>query len=594
MEKKKAITLTLIGMFIFLFGVIGLTYAYWSRTLTQEDENLVYSDCLKLEVSWGSGGFTLDNAYPMTNEELVKDFFPSQEPYTFTITNNCSKEIPVSINMESLTADEPNLKDDYVDVILWSNEDTESKFEPETDEVLSHQGSRIEIGSEKETPSYKLIENKKNGSKLIADAKEAYQLYKFKLGANDTKSFNLLLFMDYDTPVDGTIVDGVPVQTNNANWAGKITLNNYEIPKAKIGGRDVELADNGNGLYAVEHTDANITDENGETESGWTQIEYRYAGMNFEDHDIYAFHSDIDNSITGYCHSLEECTNHYGYAISQNQGKCEVFRTAKDKNYVHNYVTFNNELWRIIGLVNVLVPQADGKEKVEQRLKIIKDQPFEEGMTWNSTYDNDWTQSSLMKYLNTDYYNGIISDGDSIKSRLTDQLSKNMIDTEISWNIGGSENDETSSNEFYERERGSIGGKGAPEKYEWNSNNTVEDTIYHSIGLIYPSDLGYATSGGTLGREKCYNSSGISSIECVVNDWIATKGVMWTITTDIEENGYAFYWTQSTFKMNYMFDAVNRCNYLVFPTLYLKKDVQIVNDDNDGSYEKPYQLKLES
>ena len=100
MEKKKAITLTLIGMFIFLFGVIGLTYAYWSRTLTQEDENLVYSDCLKLEVSWGSGGFTLDNAYPMTNEELVKDFFPSQEPYTFTITNNCSKEIPVSINME--------------------------------------------------------------------------------------------------------------------------------------------------------------------------------------------------------------------------------------------------------------------------------------------------------------------------------------------------------------------------------------------------------------------------------------------------------------------------------------------------------------
>ncbi len=228
MEKKKTITLTLIGLFIFLFGVIGLTYAFWSRTLTQEDKNLVYSDCLKLDVSWGEHGFTLTNAYPMTNDELVNDFFPSQEPYTFTITNSCNKEVPVSINMESLTAEDPELKDDYVDVILWEKKDTETNvFDPESNTVLSHQGSRNEIGSLEETPSYKLIDNKINSNKLITDAKEAYQLYKFKLGANATKSFNLLLFMDYDTPVDGTEVDGVPVQTNNAHWAGKITLNNY-------------------------------------------------------------------------------------------------------------------------------------------------------------------------------------------------------------------------------------------------------------------------------------------------------------------------------------------------------------------------------
>ena len=585
MKNKKAITLTLIGLFIFLFSIIGLTYAYWQITRTQSDENLVYTDCLKLDVTWGEKGFSLTNAYPMTYKELVSDFFPTQTPYHFTITNSCSNEVPVSINMESLTSSV--LKDEYVDVILWEDNNTDI-FNPDEDTVLSYHLSEGES-------RYRLIDNKVNASMIAENAKAAYQLYKFNLGANTTKQFNLLLFMDYDTPVDGTVVNGEEVHTNNVSWNGKVTLNNYEIPKAKIGGRDVELVEEGDGLYAVEHTDVNIIDKNGEKVEGWEQTEYRYAGVNFEDHDIYAFHDDIDNRITGYFHSLEECTNQYGYAINQNDGKCEIVRTANDMNYVHNYVTFNNELWRIIGLVNVLVPQADGKEKVEQRLKIIKDQPFEEEMTWNSTYDNDWTQSSLMKYLNTDYYDGIISDGDSIKSRLTVQLSKDMIDTEISWNIGGSENDEPSPNVFYERERGSIGGTGAPEKYEWNSNNTVEDTIYHSIGLIYPSDLGYATSGGTLGREKCYDSSwSIFIDQCIVNDWIATTGVVWTITTDITQNGYAFYWTKSTFKMNYMFDAVNRTYNLVFPALYLKKDVQIVNDDNDGSYEKPFQLKLES
>ena len=321
MEKKKTITLTLIGMFIFLFGVIGLTYAYWSRTLTQEDQNLVYSDCLKLDVSWGEHGFTLTNAYPMTNDELVNDFFPSQEPYTFTITNSCNKEVPVSINMESLTAEEPELKDDYVDVILWEKKDTETNvFVQDTDTVLSHQGSRIEIGSEDPKPSYKLTDNKENSNKLIKEAKSAYQLYKFVLASKATKEFNLLLFMDYDTPVSTS--ENV---TNNANWAGKITLNNYVTKPTlieTIQTLPVQKEDSGNsGIYLVDHTEAEITWEGTEDQkTNLQQTEYRYAGPNYKD---------------------------------------------ENTDYVHNYVNIDGQTWRIIGLVNT--PEG-------QRVKLVKDE----------------------------------------------------------------------------------------------------------------------------------------------------------------------------------------------------------------------------
>ena len=460
MEKKKTITLTLIGMFIFLFGVIGLTYAYWNLNLKQEDENLVYSDCLRLSVSWGEKGFELTDAYPMTNEDLVSDFFPNHEPYQFTIENICNNDIPVSINMESLIATEPQLKDDYVDVILWENDETETNvFVQGTDTVLSHHGSRDEIGSEEPKPSYKLTDNKENSNKLITDAKTAYQLYKFKLPANATKSFNLLLFMDYDTPVDGTIVDGVPVQTNNANWAGKITLNNYEIPKVNIAGKEVELVEEGDGLYAVEHTGVDIKDENGEKVEGWDQTEYRYAGAS---------------------------SNNY------------VWFNCTDGN---NSGETNCEKWRIIGLVNVKTSSGN----IEQRVKIIRDEAIER-IQWTRDDNNDWTQAYLMKLLNDDFYFSKNAGKCNISYGTTYEmcdftstglkvLARKMIDKNITWNLGGWSTAEVKTAEMYEHERGKDVYDSHPT--EWNAENTKnpetkeEDTsLFQSIGLMYPSEVG--------------------------------------------------------------------------------------------------------
>ena len=543
MKKKKTITLTLIGLFIFLFGIIGLTYAYWQLTLTQEDENLVYTDCLKLTTSLTeTGSFTLTDAYPMTNNELVNDFFPNQAPYHFTITNECDNEVPISINMESLTTQDPNLKDEYVDVILWSDEDAESKFEPETDEVLSHKGTRTEIGSVEETPSYKLTENKKNGSKIIAEAKEAYQLYKFKIGASETKQFNLLLFMDYDTPVS-TSQD----ITNNANWAGKITLNNYEIPKVNMAGTEVELAESGDGLYEVPHDDLTSAgeDEGGILASdleGWEQTEWRYAGSN------------PDNYVWFNCKA------------STSSG------------------TDNCEKWRIIGFVNVKT--SDGK--IDQRLKIIRDESIGT-YEWNSALTSDWTKSSLMKTLNDTYYykKGALG---------LEESARDMIDNKISWNVVGWDSCGTLL-DIYRYERGTTVYFTRPT--EWNVDTTEDyetekedSTLFRSIALMYLSDYGYATSGGSKGRAVCL-AEGLSNwkndyADCGNNNWLKpSSGNIWTLTPfSAWITGINVHYVSSDGDVAYT--TANYNYFDVKPVVYLTSNVKI--SGGTGALESPFEL----
>ena len=59
----------------------------------------------------------------------------------------------------------------------------------------------------------------------------------------------------------------------------------------------------------------------------------------------------------------------------------------------NNYISFNNELWRIIGVIN-------GK------VKIIRNESIGE-YDWDLNYSNDWNNASLKNYLNVDYYNSI-------------------------------------------------------------------------------------------------------------------------------------------------------------------------------------------
>ena len=233
----------------------------------------------------------------------------------------------------------------------------------------------------------------------------------------------------------------------------------------------------------------------------------------------------------------------------------------------NNYVSFNGELWRIIGVFNNI---NDGNGNEETRLKIIRDEPYSTGMAWDTDNVNDWTTASLQEELNITYLNSIQSP------------YKEMIGNAL-WNLGGSSayNDVTASM-FYERERGTEVYTGRPT--EWTGQ----------IGLMYPSDYGYATSGGsTTDRASClstelyrWNNTSYVSSDCYNNDWLYKSGPNQLTLTP----RYSFI-VFSVFSTGYVnISAVNGAFNAVSPALYLSSNVKI--SGGDGSENSPFQLSL--
>ena len=231
----------------------------------------------------------------------------------------------------------------------------------------------------------------------------------------------------------------------------------------------------------------------------------------------------------------------------------------------NNYVTFNDELWRIIGVFTV----DDGTGKKEQRLKIMRNESIGDYI-WNSGFNN-WDDATLNFELNLGGY-------------WTDTLNvdaKDMIDNAI-WYLGGSDSDnDVTASMFYERERGT-------NVYEGRSTSWTG-----KVGLMYPSDYGYATSGGTTtDRNACLNNEifnwGRSDFsDCKDNDWIFNStGHQWTITPRATSSAYVFY-VRSEGTVYY--DASVGNSNSVRPVTFLKSSVKII--DGDGSSSNPYILQ---
>ena len=220
----------------------------------------------------------------------------------------------------------------------------------------------------------------------------------------------------------------------------------------------------------------------------------------------------------------------------------------------NNYVSFNGELWRIIGVMNNI---DDGTGKKESRLKIIRDEPYSTDIAWDTDNVNDWTTASLQEELNTTYLNSITSP------------YKEMI-SNAKWNLGGVGSYTSSSNglasHFYGYERGTTVYSGRPT--EWTGQ----------IGLMYPSDYGYATSGGSItDRASClakelYNWDSSSYSDCRNNDWLYSGTTQWTLTPASSRSNTVFY-VGSSGLVDY--SVAYSTSRAVSPALYLSSNVKI-------------------
>ncbi len=251
---------------------------------------------------------------------------------------------------------------------------------------------------------------------------------------------------------------------------------------------------------------------------------------------------------------------------------------ADPANYIYfNCDDYSNpsaetcEKWRIIGSFKDI---EDSEGQTAERVKIMRDESIG-NIAWDSNGINNWATATLNTYLNGDYLNG--DDYNSLKNDIT----KNMIDSVV-WNLGGAPTYTSASNglakHFYIYERGTS---------VYGSN--YSPTWTGKIALMYPSDYGYATSGGsTTNREACLNkelSSWDSVSDCYNNDYIFdSSNAQWTLTHDSYDSYYAF----GVHRLGNANSGGADSDCSVRPVLYLESSAVIVS--GDGSEASPYVL----
>ena len=254
---------------------------------------------------------------------------------------------------------------------------------------------------------------------------------------------------------------------------------------------------------------------------------------------------------------------------------------ANPNNYVYfNCSDYSNqsdstcEKWRIIGVFKNMTKEDGSKEDL---VKIIRDDRLG-SIAWDSNNVNDWSTASLQTILNGDYYNGTYATG-----AFKNDSTRNAIESVV-WNLGGSStyNDVTASM-FYERERGTTVYTDRP------------TTWTGKIALMYPSDYGYATAGGTTtNRESClakelYNWDGSGVSDCKNNDYLFKSAyTQWTLAPGSSGSGDAFRVRTGGYVSSYL--SVGDTGG-VRPAAYLKSSISL-SSVGDGSSTSPYQLKV--
>ena len=296
-----------------------------------------------------------------------------------------------------------------------------------------------------------------------------------------------------------------------------------------------------------------------------------------------------------------------------------------------NYVTFNGETagWRIIGVF-------------DDKIKLIRNESIG-NYSWDTSASsvntgygiNQWGESGtytgadLMKLLNPGYDTNLAEDssgnaitGTSVNNSLywnkqsgncynssnntyttcdfsatgLSESSKSMIDKHT-WNLGSQgENDVfTSGNglglasKFYEYERSNNNGKICSSSGYCNDSVNRTTTWEGYVGLMSPSDYGYAVGGEA--RTNCLANTNLSdyySNNCYINDWLYKASTyQWTMLPYAYSSyaSYVFYVDSDGTLGNASADNERSAR----PALFLISDIEI---SGSGTPSSPFTLSV--
>ena len=271
----------------------------------------------------------------------------------------------------------------------------------------------------------------------------------------------------------------------------------------------------------------------------------------------------------------------------------------------NNYVSFNDELWRIIGVFG-------------DNIKLVRSEELGK-LSWDSSDSsvnngwgvNEWSQADLKEYLNTNYYGGTsvtcyVGSNNSTTTCPTGSLnstSKSMINN-YTWNTGAiNAEDTTILNQetfalntvpFYNAERGSVNGKICTSGNNCNDTVTRSTTWQGYVALPYATDWAYASSE-TACATNMYDGFDVANrnydnMTCKKNNWMhhgsTMNEAMWMLSPRAHYGSADGVWGVDGDGGVNIYVASSALS--VFPTVYLNSDVNIVS--GSGTSSAPYIL----
>ena len=269
------------------------------------------------------------------------------------------------------------------------------------------------------------------------------------------------------------------------------------------------------------------------------------------------------NYLNNYIIGLSGTTQGTGQVVNENGYRYE----GKDPN---NYIWFNNELWRIIGVFDSASHGVSGQNLV----KIIRNDSIG-GLAWHKSNTNDWTQASLMNLLNGAYLNSENGTGGeycygystTVPAGNCDYTETGINDTyrpmieNVTWYLGGYSSTSATAEAFYGYERG--------------------DTVYSGkVGLMYVSDYGYSVLASSCARTT--NLRSYDNATCAGQSWFYGQGYEWTITPSSSYSNRVIYVSNS----GRLTSTSANNGYSARPVLYLDSSVYVI--DGNGSQSDPY------
>ena len=572
MENKNQRVLTIVivatvAILVIIFA--GVTYAFFTANNPEGSTAEIKSETGRMLITYNDG---TDNIVPVTNIQPSNAILVNK---TFTLTGSNTTvgmktgdglEMPYKVGVQYTSTFSDGMMHYYIKEVnrpANSNVTTNYVIKPEEGKTEDDYKNQTVPGNDTKTGYiHGTFKNGKKYTEMVTG--------KFPASLNDqTITFNLII----QFPDNNENQDSEKGKTFN----GKIVINYDEKATA---------AQTITQIYEEKEKDSNGITPDGLQKDGTGAYNIQNLSATNEKYNIKLLGNIPNNIIAD--------TETDAYDNLRYVGA-----------YPNNYLKFNDEIWRIIGIFNVYNVET---KKYEKLVKIVRNDSLG-NYSWDSSEStknegygiNEWSQADLMYELNCDgkstkYCRDDITEGylsnlttgtttwynsSNNSKNGTYEYKKNINSSSIDkiaavrWNLGGYSTGEVSASNMYTYERGTT--------HVSDPSDGITRTDYWDgkVGLMYPSDYGYASTDTTC-RGNLINCDDADS---KANNWLFNSAPQWTLSPDSGRESSAFF----VYLGVKVTDDNASGNASVRPALFLKSDVVI--SDGDGTESNPYILE---